>query len=289
MATTEELRLRARAQHDQAIQAALDSDWNRAVELNRAIIEASPDDLEGRMRLGRALLELGRLDEARAAYEEVVKTEPNNLVANRSLARLKALGEVGKRPVQTRAKTAMRNFVEDMGKTGIVRIINTPAAPIIARYSPGSEVQLQVSGELIAVHGPDKELLGFLEPKVGRRLIQFLRGGNEYVAALVSTDPANPRVAIRETVQHPSMAGKVPFPGSHRPAETRAYIRGTFFRQGGGDEEDELAAELEDESEGIKPETSEEEEATGVIADAALDTVGVEEEEDVSEDESDEE
>jgi len=287
VATTDEIRLRARALQDQSIQAALESDWNRAIELNKTIVDAAPDDVDARSRLGRALLELGRVDEARVAYEEVLRIEPNNLVANRSLQRIKALGEVNKRPVQTKTRTAMRNFIEDMGKTGIVRMINTPSPAILARYSPGSDVQLQQSGELIAVHGPDKELLGFLEPKVGRRLMQFIRGGNQYVAALVSTDPTNAKIAIRETFQDPSMAGKVPFPGSHRPAETRAYIRGTFFREGGGLEEEEYAEEAEDEAEGVRPEATEEEEATGVLEDA--DRVDLAAEEAEEEEETEEE
>lgn len=288
MTTTDEPRTRARTLQDQAIQAALDADWNKAIELNKLTLEAQPDDIEARSRLGRAFLELGRADESREAYEEVLRVEPNNLVANRSLARLKALAEVNKRPVQTRAKTAMRNFIEDLGRTGIVRLINTPSLAILARYSPGTEVNLQQSGELIAVHGVDKELLGFLEPKVGRRLLEFMKGGNQYVAALVSMDPTNAKIAIRETLQDPSMAGKVPFPGSHRPVETRAYIRGTFFREGGV-EEDEYADEMEAEAEGIRPEATDEEEATEVLEDAGIDRVELEEAEEDTEDETEEE
>lgn len=285
MASTDEVRLRARALQDQAIQAALEADWPRAAELNRLSVEAAPDDIEARSRLGRALIELGKIDEARAAYEEVLRVEPNNLVANRTLARLKALAEVNRKPVQTKTRTYMRNFIEDMGKTGIVRLINTPSVAILSRYSPGTEVQLHPAGELVAVHGADRELLGFLEPKVGRRLLTFFRGGNQYTAALVSTDPQNAKVTIRETYQHPSMAGKVPFPGSHRPVETRPYIRGTFFRYGGGDEEEEPAEEMGEESDGVKPEATDEE-ATGVLEEAGIDRVDVAEAE---EDETEEE
>lgn len=284
MATTPDARLRVRAMNDQAVHAALEADWPRAVELNRAILESSPDDLEARSRLGRALLELGRVDEARAAYEEVLRSEPHNLIANRTLGRIKTLAEVGKRPVQTRTKTQARLFIEDMGKTGIVRLINTAPGTILARYSPGVEVSLQTSGELVAVYASDKALLGFLEPKVGRRLIQFLEAGNEYVAALVSLEVQNVRIAIRETYQHPSMAGKVPFPGSHRAVETRPYIRGTFFREGGAEEEAE-PAEGEEESAGAEAEGEGEEEPDDKAA--VLGEVGIARE-DVEEDEEDE-
>ncbi len=273
MATMNETRLRARTLVEQAVQAALEPDWQRASELNRLIVEANPDDVEARNRLGRAHLELGKIDEARVAYEEVLKVEPNNLVANRALQRLKILAEVGRKPVTTKTKTQPRLFVEDMGKTGIVRLINTAPPQILARYSPGSEVQILPSGELVEIRAADRQLLGFLEPKVGRRLLSFVNAGNRYVAALVSTDPQNAKVAIRETFQHPSMAGKVPFPGSHRPAETRPYIRGTFFRYGGGGAEEELLEEMEEGAEGIKPEA----EASEVLEEVGLQPTGVEE------------
>ena len=276
MASTTETRLRARTLLDQAVKAALEAEWPRSVELNKAILETTPDDVETRCRLGRALVELGKVDEARAAYEEVLRVEPHNLVANRMLQRLKALGDVGKRPVQTKTKTQPRLFIEDMGRTGIVRLINTAPAPILARYSAGVEVALQPAGELLAVHASDKELVGFLEPKIGRRLLAFIRGGNQYIAALVSADQQNAKVAIRETYQHPSMAGKVAFPGSHRPADTRPYIRGTFFRYGGGEEEEELLEETEEASEGPKEEALEGVEPVEVLGEAGLQPEDVE-------------
>jgi len=110
----------------------------------------------------------------------------------------------------------------------------------VAKYSPGAEAELRERDGLIAVHARDGELLGFLEPKVGRRLLDLINTGNEYVVAVVSNDQQNPRVAIRETLQSPANAQRISFPGHHRPAETkeRAYIKGNFFRFGGEEEDD---------------------------------------------------
>ena len=284
MAISSDARLRARALNDQGVAAALEADWPRAVEINQGILEGAPDDVEARNRLGRAFMELGKVDDARAAYEEALRIEPNNLIANRALGRLRALEEVGKKVVQTKTRTQARLFIEDMGKTGIVRLINTAPPSVLARYSPGAEVALEQQGELVAVHASDRALLGFLEPKVGRRLLEFLRAGNEYVAALVSLEEQNVRIAIRETFQHPSMAGKVPFPGSHRAVETRAYIRGTFFREGGEEEEPE-GSEESDESEAASggDEEGESEDRAAVLGEAGLSA------EDVKEDEEEEE
>ncbi len=238
MATMTEASARTRAFADQAVQAALEADWDRAIELNTKTVDVAPDDVEARNRLGRAYLELGKLDLAKAAYTEVLKTEPNNPIALRNVARIATLSEHRSKVSVTKSKTQPRLFIEDMGKTGILRLMNPAPAHVVARYSPGTEAGLREQEGLVAVHAGDGELLGFLEPKVGRRLLDLIKTGNEYVVAVVSNDQQNPRIAIRETFQSQENAQRISFPGHHRPAETkeRAYIKGNFFRFGAEDE-----------------------------------------------------
>src|SRR5207253_10770930 len=188
------------------------------------------------------LIELGRLDEAKAAFAEVLRIEPYNPIALRGNSRVATLQEHKTKPFTTTTKTQPRRYIEDMGKTGIRRLINPAPTHVLAKYSPGAECELREQEGLLAVHARDGELVGFLEPKVGRRLIDLIRTGNHYVAAIVSTDPQNPRIAIREIFSSAENASRISFPGHHRPAETkeRAYVRGTFFRYGGADEEGEV-------------------------------------------------
>jgi len=242
--------LRVRALADQAVAAALDADWTRAVELNTKILEAAPDDIEARNRLGRAFIEQGKLEEAKASFAEVLKAEPYNSIAIRGTQRTTALLEHKAHSVTTTTRTQPRLFIEDMGKTGILRLINPAPAYILARYSTGSECELREQEGLLAVHASDGALLGFLEPKVGRRLIDLIRTGNQYVAAMVSNDQANARVAIREVFQSVENASRISFPGHHRPAETkeRAYIKGNFFRFGRDADEEGEEAEGEEEA-----------------------------------------
>lgn len=277
--------LRVRALADQAVAAALDADWPRATDLNRKILEAAPDDVEARNRLGRALLEQGQLDEAKAAFAEVLKAEPYNSIAIRGTQRIGQLSEHKSKTVMTNTKTQPRLFIEDMGKTGILRLINPAPAHILARYSAGAECELREQEGLLAVHARDGELLGFLEPKVGRRLIDLLRTGNQYVAAIVSNDQANARVAIREVFQSAENASRISFPGHHRPAESkeRAYIKGNFFRFG-ADADEELEAEegVEEEAEAATGEEVLEE------AESVEEPLAMGDDEDDSEDEEDE-
>src|SRR3979411_2128863 len=80
--------LRVRALADQAVAAALDADWTRAVDLNAKILEAAPDDIEARNRMGRVLLEQGKLEEAKASFAEVLKAEPQKYITIRGTDRL---------------------------------------------------------------------------------------------------------------------------------------------------------------------------------------------------------
>lgn len=253
--TIPETGLRVRALADQAVAAALDSDWPTALELNHKILESAPDDIEARNRLARASIETGKLDEAKSAVAEVLRIEPNNSIALRNGGRIATLLEHKTKAYMTKSKTQPRLFIEDMGKTGILRLINPAPMHVLARYSPGAEAELREQEGLIAVHARDGELLGFLEPKVGRRLLDLLRTGNEYVVAMVASDHQNPRVAIREVLQSLENAHRISFPGHHRPAETkeRAYIKGTFFRfgdddgsSGDGDDSDDDVAIVDD-------------------------------------------
>ena len=72
--TEDRARMR-RMKAEQAVNLAMQSRWAEAAELNQQIIEASPKDVEGHNRLGKAFMELGRFDDARAVFEEVALAE----------------------------------------------------------------------------------------------------------------------------------------------------------------------------------------------------------------------
>ena len=63
-------------------------DFEEAVRVCRTGLEHHPAYLSARVTLGRALMELGRLDEAQGEFEHVLLGAPDNLVALRSMATL---------------------------------------------------------------------------------------------------------------------------------------------------------------------------------------------------------
>jgi tetratricopeptide (TPR) repeat protein len=88
----EELRRRVEADPASIAFAQLAEEYRRlgefedAVRVCRAGLEQHPAYLSARVTLGRALMELGRYDEARATFEHVLGAAPDNLIALRSMA-----------------------------------------------------------------------------------------------------------------------------------------------------------------------------------------------------------
>jgi tetratricopeptide (TPR) repeat protein len=73
-----------------AVEMALMGRWDDAVQANLHILDVFPDDTQARNRLGKAYYELGRPEDALAAYEQSLQKQPSNNVARKKLAGLYA-------------------------------------------------------------------------------------------------------------------------------------------------------------------------------------------------------
>ena len=80
------------------------------------------------------------------------------------------------------------------------------------------------------------EYPGLVEPEHGLRLAKLIKGGNQYIAAIVSLDSEKVKVIVRETFQHPSQAGRLSFP--IRVAEVYpAHVKDSLLRHSAGEDE----------------------------------------------------
>lgn len=69
----------------QAIKEALNANWDKAVEINTAILEKNPDNLDAKLRLGHAFIQTKHLIKAKKVFNEVIEADPLNPVALRNL------------------------------------------------------------------------------------------------------------------------------------------------------------------------------------------------------------
>jgi tetratricopeptide (TPR) repeat protein len=246
----------------QAIQSALESRWDDAVQMNRELLKIVQPNPETLNRLGKALSELGRYAEAKKTYGDALQLDPDNAIARKNIDRLSLLGDetpVGEGAPGERIDPHL--FIEELGKTGVTSLVNLAPPAVLAKVNAGDPMHLSVDGHALLVQNARGDTIGQVEPVLANRLTKFMAGGNQYAAAITELTEREVRIIIRETFQHPSQLGKVSFPALGAGSLPRADIRHTLVRdrddEGEYDEEEEedFEDEGEDENEAQPDET----------------------------------
>ena len=249
----EKARLRQRLSKE-AIDLALQGRWEEAEAINRDIIEKFPSDVDTYNRLGRALTELGELDRAKEAYLKALQLAPENAIAKKNLARLTSLSESMANLKKSHQKTstskakarrvALDLFVTEVGKAGVVNLLNVAALKVMAKMGFGDQVHLKAKKQRLIVTSEEGEYLGEVEPTHGLRLIKLMRGGNRYDAAILNAQADKVQVIIKEIYQHPSQVGHPSFPVK-ATEHLRTRIKESLLRRGIITDEGELIPESE--------------------------------------------
>lgn len=243
----EERRVRRRQLAQGAITLAMQGRWEEAADVNRQIVELASDDAEAYNRLGKALTELGRIVPAREAYQDALRADPANLIAQRNLDRLSLISESEAAEMAKRAghKLDPRFFMEETGKTGVTVLQNPAARDVLATLTAGDEVRLVRQDVTIEVTTVDGVRIGQVETALAARLSRLMQTGNEYQAGVVGVDGTNARIIIRETQQSLQNAGRISFPPRVATTLPRPYLREGLVRRSGDEEdEDELDVDL---------------------------------------------
>jgi hypothetical protein len=239
MTREEEKTIRLKQQRSkEAIDLAMQARWREAVEVNQTIVKDFPEDVDAFNRLGRAYLELGKYKLAREAYGNAVKIDPYNSIASRNIRRLNDIKDTRAAEVETE-KVEPQQFIEEIGKAGVVTLIELAPKEKRAYVVAGDKVVLKGTGSILNVESGRGQYIGRVEPKHAQRIARLMKGGNRYSATVVRSVAEGMTVMIRETFQHPSQAGKLSFPPKGME-EFRTYGTDKLLKiEEGGSEEDE--------------------------------------------------
>lgn len=248
--TDDRVRLR-RILPEKAIALAMQNRWSEAADVNRKIIELYPNDADAYNRLGKALLEMGRYRDALATYKKAIELDPNNIIAKKNVERLAHLAAQepanGKGTSKQAAKTTDGEgerinpniFIEETGKTGLTSLMKLGEPAVLLKLTAGDRVDLRVNGAALEVYDENGQYVGAVEPKLAKRLMALLEGGNRYSGAVTTVSEKAITIIIRENYQHPSQRGKFSFPPKALPAGTyRPYMREGALRYGMEEDEE---------------------------------------------------
>lgn len=255
--TSEESRLEARRVSrrqliQQAIAYAMQSQWQEAAQANLQVVEMTPGDAEAHNRLGKAYTELGRVPEARAAYEQALRADPANLIAQRNLDRLSRISDAEAAELIKRAgrKLDPRFFMEETGKTGVTVLERPASVDVLATLTAGDQVTLEAQDGRLVVTTIDGVQLGQIEELLAVRLARLIQSGNQYQAGVVGVDGSTVRIIIRETYQAPPNVGRISFPPrTAADSLPRPYLREGLLRRGSTEDEDDDDLDLDSQDE----------------------------------------
>ena len=179
-----------------AISAALKGNWSEAVVINDKILNGDAENTDALIRLARAHAELGNLSVARKICQKVLKVDPFNNIAARSLEKWKGLkkGEIYKS-----LPSSPQIFLEEPGKTKIPSLLFLGSPNVLAKLDSADEVKFDTHTHRVNITTKDNKYIGRLPDDLSARLKKMMRMGNEYQVFIKSVQKTEVKVFIRET------------------------------------------------------------------------------------------
>jgi hypothetical protein len=191
----------------QAIQTALQGDWQAAVTLNQMLLEENPNDIDAMNRLAFAKASLGDIKEAKNIYQKVLVLDINNPIAQKNLHRL--AGSVSK--AFSNHLQVNNVFIEEPGKTKVIELLNVADKKVIGILRNGEHLTLSVKRMKIFVHDAEKQYIGMLPDDIGNRLIKFIDGGNQYEAYVKTVQNNKVIILVKEVKRAPRFKNQPSF------------------------------------------------------------------------------
>lgn len=187
----------------QAVSSALKGNWSKALELNKFILKKYPKDIDSLNRLARAYAELGKMKQARLNAKKVLKIDPYNPIAKKSLEKWKGLK---KGETITSGPSSAKAFLEEPGKTKLVSLLHLGSENILAKLDAGDEVKINPHAHRVSIITLGGEYIGRLTDDLSARIRELIKFGNEYVAFIKSANKNEVKVFLKETKRSPKLS-----------------------------------------------------------------------------------
>jgi len=215
----------------EAIDAALNSNWQEALRLNLELAEKYPNDVETTNRLARSLAETGKFNQAKKLYQKVLRIDPYNTIAQKNLNRLSSMKKGDLETNQTTSSIKGDVFLEESGKTETTTIEDTAMSSVLAGLRSGDKVNLILQRNSITVISPSGKRIGKINDLLAKRVAQNLRAGSRFEAfvksILLHGEPRGKKnskveIFIREIHRSPKISAS---PFTSKSSSFTPYVR----------------------------------------------------------------
>jgi tetratricopeptide (TPR) repeat protein len=176
----------------QAIQAAKNSSWQDALDLNQQIIDQSPKDIEALNRLGLAYLQTDQPAKASKIFKQVLCIDKLNPIAKKHLEKIK-----NKQKPNT-AIFSNNDFIENPGQSKTIELHRLADKKIIESLHIGENCQLVSKNRFISIETTERKYIGSLPEDLSFRLSKLIKNGNLYSCHIKSCSCKGCLVHIKE-------------------------------------------------------------------------------------------
>lgn len=192
----------------EAINAAKNSDWPKAISINQEILQAYGNDLEAMNRLGLAFLKNKQEVEAKKTFKQVLEIDSSNIIANKHLGKIK-----NKESSADVIFDQNNDFIEEPGKSKIVTLHRLASKEQLKKLKVGQICFLQIKNRYISLIDDSGKHIGALPDDVSFRLSRLINNGNEYRCVIYKVNEKICIIQIKETLRSKKNEQIVSFPG----------------------------------------------------------------------------
>ncbi|HSX57743.1 MAG TPA: tetratricopeptide repeat protein [Candidatus Saccharimonadales bacterium] len=219
----------------EAINAALVGEWQKAAELNSQLFDEYPEDVNVLNRLGHAYSELGQVNKASSTFKKVLELDPYNPIAKKNIDKLSTLRGANLKPKEGTRVIDVDMFLEEPGKTKTIEVVDLAMPRVLIQLRVGDTVLLNNNKNDVSIVSEEGKRLGKLESSWGNEISSALSLGSDFSAIVkainVGKDPKGSTfsVFVRETKRSKKIVQPIfPIDSNFTPfvrEETVSYIK----------------------------------------------------------------
>ena len=198
----------------QAIDAALNCQWEKAAEINEQILKELPENIETLNRLAKANFELGKYLLAKKYYQQVLDLDPYNTIADRNLKKISSFkknSDVEYHSNGSNMTMSAMMFVEEPGITKLVNLVKLAEPQKLLTLSSGNLLNLVPKKRGISVTDFNNQYLGVFPDDSAYHLSRLITGGNKYQVIVKSVKPNGLTVLVREVYRSKKFKNQASF------------------------------------------------------------------------------
>jgi tetratricopeptide (TPR) repeat protein len=178
----------------EAIYAATNEDWKKAINLNTTIIKSNPTDIDAMNRLARAYAQMGNTAKAKLITQKVLKIDPKNSIANKCQGKwdhfTTCTNEI--KP----CKNFVKIFIQEPSKTKIITLVNLATSQTLTGLSCGDSVKIDAKLHKISILSTNGKYIGKIPDNVAYKLLSLIKLGTKFEGVIESASRQEVKILI---------------------------------------------------------------------------------------------